>query len=117
MLQGIAVAGFNVFDIHRLHGVLELPVLTITRHAPDLDAVRTALTEKVSGGGKKWRLIEKAGRVESLAGVHVHRAGITREQAVAVIEDFAINSRIPEPLRTAHLIAGGMVQGESRHRV
>jgi endonuclease V-like protein UPF0215 family len=117
MLQGIAVAGFNVFDIQRLHRVLGLPVLTVTRHTPDQNAVRTALTEKVSGGRNKWRLIEKAGAPEAIAGVHVHRAGITRQEAAAVIGDFAVNSRIPEPLRTAHLIAGGMAQGESRHRV
>jgi endonuclease V-like protein UPF0215 family len=117
MLQGIAVAGFNVFDIQRLHRVLGLPVLTVTRQAPDPDAVRTALIDKVPGGLKKWRLIEKAGAVEEVAGVYIHRAGITRQQAAAVIGDLAVNSRIPEPLRTAHLIAGGMVQGESRHRV
>ena len=33
-----------------------------------------------------------------------------------LIERCALNGRLPEPLRTAHLIAGGIAQGESRHR-
>ena len=37
-------------------------------------------------------------------------------QARQVIERFTMSSDLPEPLRTAHLIAGGIQTGESRHR-
>jgi len=33
-----------------------------------------------------------------------------------VIERYAISGTLPEPLRVAHLIAGGIAVGESRHR-
>jgi len=33
-----------------------------------------------------------------------------------LIERYAVHGHLPEPLRTAHLIAGGIIQGESRHR-
>jgi endonuclease V-like protein UPF0215 family len=33
---------------------------------------------------------------------------------VAVVERFALHSHIPEPLRTAHLIAGAIAEGQSR---
>ena len=117
LLQGIAVAGFNVIDIHRLHRRLGLPVIAISRKMPDLDAIHRALLEKVPGGARKWRLIENTGPMEPMAGVYVQRVGIGRDEAEALISSLAVNSRMPEPLRTAHLIAGGLVNGESRHRV
>jgi endonuclease V-like protein UPF0215 family len=116
MLQGIAVAGFNVIDIAGLSERLGLPVLVVVRRRPDLGAIRTALMTRVPGGERKWRLIERAGLMEPLASVWVQRAGLEREQAAEVIRRLARHSRLPEPLRTAHLIAGGLIQGESRPR-
>ena len=117
LLQGIAVAGFNVVDIGALYRTLGLPVIIVSRRAPDLPAIERALLERVPGGKRKWRLIQRAGPVEALAGVYVQRAGIAAETAAELIRRLAVNSAIPEPLRTAHLIAGGIVLGESRHRV
>lgn len=116
LLQGIAFAGFNVVDIHRLHGALERPVLVVCRRLPDLDRIREALLNHVPGGRRKWKLIERAGPMEPLARVYVQRAGLSPAAAEALIGDFALNGRLPEPLRTAHLIAGGIATGESRHR-
>jgi endonuclease V-like protein UPF0215 family len=116
LLQGIAVAGFNVVDIHALHAQTGLPVLVVARHAPDLAAIRRALLTRVRGGRRKWRLIERAGPMEAVAGVYIQRAGISPEAAAALIRRFAVNGALPEPLRTAHLIAGGLALGESRHR-
>src|SRR6476646_4577913 len=47
LLQGIAVAGFNVVDVHALHRALGLPVLVIARKRPALAAMRTALLARV----------------------------------------------------------------------
>lgn len=49
-------------------------------------------------------------------GVYVQRVGISLEDARGLIQSLAVNSILPEPLRTAHLIAGGVALGESRHR-
>jgi uncharacterized protein len=70
----------------------------------------------VPGGRRKWRLIEQLGPMAPVAGVFVQCIGITPDKAGALIKRLAIHSRLPEPLRTAHLIAGGIVTGESRHR-
>lgn len=117
MLQGIAFAGFNVVDIHGLHRALDIPVLVVMRKRPDMRAIREALLCRVSGGARKWRLIQRAGPPEPLGKVFVQRAGISLEDAGKVLTEFAINGALPEPLRTAHLIAGGIGAGESRHRV
>jgi uncharacterized protein len=116
MFQGIALAGFNVVDIHALHEAVGIPVLVVARRAPRLDAIRAALLDHVRGGARKWALIEKAGAMEPAAGLMVQRAGLTLPQAEAAITRLAVNGRIPEPLRVAHLVAGGVTTGQSRGR-
>jgi hypothetical protein len=117
MLQGIALAGFNVVDVFELHRDLSLPVLVIARHSPNIAAVKSALLTRVPGGRRKWSVIERLGPMETAAGVCVQRVGITLSDAATVIERFAINSSIPEPLRVAHLIAGAIATGRSGGRV
>ncbi|HKJ77158.1 MAG TPA: DUF99 family protein [Gammaproteobacteria bacterium] len=116
LLQGLAFAGFNVVDLHGLHAALGLPVLAVARRAPDLAAIRRALLGHVPGGARKWRLIERAGPMEPMAGVYVQRAGIDPTAAERLLRASAVHGRLPEPLRVAHLIAGGVGAGESRHR-
>lgn len=116
MLQGIALAGFNVVDVPRLHRRLGIPVLVVARRAPDLPAMRRALLARVPGGARKWALIERLGPMEPVAGVWVQRAGLSPAEAEEVVRRTALHGRIPEPLRTAHLIAGGVATGESRGR-
>jgi endonuclease V-like protein UPF0215 family len=116
-LQGIAFGGFNVVDIHALHAQLGLPVIVVSRVKPNLPKIKSALMEKVPGGLKKWQLIEKAGPMEKIDDVYVQKVGLDKGDAAALIARFAVNSAIPEPLRAAHLIAGGIMLGESRHRV
>jgi endonuclease V-like protein UPF0215 family len=116
MLQGIAFAGFNVVDIHGLHRLLDLPVLVVMRRRPDLPAIRDALIRQVPGGRRKWRLIETAGEVEPVDSLFVQRVGIGMPEAKAVVRRLAVAGHLPEPLRTAHLIAGGMSPQETRQR-
>lgn len=116
MLQGIAFAGFNVVDIHALHERLGLPVLVVCRRQPNLDAIREALLNRVPGGSRKWRLIEKAGPMEPAGELWVQRAGLGVDEVEALLHRHARHGHLPEPLRTAHLVAGGIADGESRHR-
>ncbi|MFN7986252.1 MAG: DUF99 family protein [Thermoanaerobaculia bacterium] len=116
MLQGIAVAGFNVVDLAALRRLTGLPVLVVARRAPDLDAIRDALLSRVPGGARKWALVEAAGLMEPCADVFVQRAGLSLDEAADVIRRTALHGRIPEPLRAAHLVAGGAYGGESRGR-
>jgi uncharacterized protein len=116
MLQGIALGGFNVVDIHGLHRLLSVPVLVVARHAPRMEAIKEALLTRVPGGKRKWVLIERAGPMEPVEGVFVQRAGLSLEIAREILRRFSVYGNIPEPLRVAHLIAGGVATGESRGR-
>ena len=116
LLQGITFAGFNVVDLPGLHALLGVPVLVVLRHRPDFDAVRCALLDHVPGGARKWRLIERAGPVEPLGRLFVQRAGIDLADATSLLDGLCLHSLVPEPLRVAHLIAGGVTRGQSSGR-
>jgi endonuclease V-like protein UPF0215 family len=142
LLQGIAVGGFNVVDIGALSEALGVPVLVVMRRSPNLALVRRALFSDapparppVRGAARKWALIERAGPIEALepsrralrrAGatglqattprLWVQRAGLSMEAARTLVESTTLHGQIPEALRMAHLIAGGIVTGKSRGR-
>jgi endonuclease V-like protein UPF0215 family len=44
-------------------------------------------------------------------------SGVDRARATELIESTLHKSRMPEPLRLAHLIAGALVRGQSHGRV
>ncbi|MGF1467379.1 MAG: DUF99 family protein [Sandaracinaceae bacterium] len=114
MLDGIALAGFNVVDLQTLHARLERPVIVVTRKAPDLPAVRRALLTRVPGGQRKWRLIERAGPMQPCAGVFVQCAGLDLQRAAGAVRRTRLQGDLPEPIRLAHLIAGALARGSSR---
>ena len=115
LLGGIAVAGFNVVDIHALCAELGRPVVVVARRLPQFAAIRRAL-EHVRGGDRKWALIAAAGPMEPMRGIFVQRAGISPADTAALLEATTLHGKLPEPLRVAHLIAGGIVTGVSHGR-
>jgi hypothetical protein len=114
LLQGIAVGGFNVVDVHALHEALKIPVIAIARRLPDYEGMHKALSTRVPGAARKWKLIQNAGTMEPMRSVYVQRVGITREHAREVLAATTLHGNLPEPLRIAHLVAGAMVTGRSR---
>ena len=88
----------------------------VARRAPDLAAIKKALLQHVPGGKRKWALIESLGPMEPTGPVFVQRVGLSQAQARSTIDRFALYSHIPEPLRTAHLIAGALMHGQSHGR-
>ena len=115
LMQGIAVAGFNVVDLARLHRETAIPVLVVTRRRPRMELVRAALA-RTPGGTEKWALIEQAGALERLGALWVQRVGLTTSEAAALLRATTSHGNIPEPLRLAHIIAGGVERGASRGR-
>lgn len=115
LLQGIAVGGFNVVDVHALHRMLGIPVLVVARRQPDLVAIRAALS-RLRAGARRLQLIERAGPMQPLRGVWVQTAGLSPAEAEDVLAKTTVHGSLPEALRVAHLVAGAMVTGVSRGR-
>ncbi|MBI2133478.1 DUF99 family protein [Candidatus Woesearchaeota archaeon] len=115
MLDGIAVGGFNIVDVTELSSRTGLPVIVVVRDYPDFERIITVL--KNLKMEEKIRLIEKAGKVEKIGNVYCQLINITSEKAAEIIRVTATHSFIPEPIRAAHIIASGLVFGESRGKV
>jgi uncharacterized protein len=116
LLQGIGLAGFNVVDLPALHAAVGIPVIVVCRRKPDIARVRDALLHHVPGGARKWRVVRRAGPLERHGGLYLQSAGLSPAAAAALVEPACVNGALPEPLRSAHLIAGGIILGESSGR-
>lgn len=114
-LSGIAVAGLNVVDVHELAARTGRPVLVVARRPPRLDRLRRALNA-IPDGARKWALVEAAGAMEQVGALYVQRVGLSVAQAGALLAASTLHGNFPEPLRLAHLIAGGIERGVSRGR-
>ncbi len=118
-LNGIAVGGFNVIDLDALHDELGVPVVTVTRRAPDLDAIRGALRRKFEDWEDRWALIQDR-TVEEVTTrhtpLHVTYVGATRSEVIEALALTTVRGALPEPLRVAHLVAAATVKGESHGR-
>lgn len=115
MLDGVTYAGFNPVDIAYLFEETGLPVMIFMRSHPDFEKIRLALRH-LPDTEKRWEIIQRAGRIykiEQENPVFVQLIGLDEESAVEIIHITSTHSNIPEPLRVAHLIATGVVLGES----
>ncbi|MBU1976284.1 MAG: DUF99 family protein [Nanoarchaeota archaeon] len=112
MLNGCAVAGFNVINAHKVHEATDIPVIIVTRDFPDYDKLYSALRKLDME--KKIPLIEKLGEPQKVKDIYVQCVGIDTEQAEELITLTSTHSNIPEPIRVAHLIASGLFFGESK---
>jgi uncharacterized protein len=95
---------------------LSVPVLVIMRRHPRFQLIRAALFGHTPGAARKWSLIEGAGEIEPIAPLFCQRVGLSLRDARSLIEATTLHGHLPEPLRLAHLIAGGVTTGKSRGR-
>lgn len=116
MLNGITFAGFNIADLPGIHESTGLPVISVVRRMPDLLKIRKAIFSKFPDANEKWRAVGRAGPLHKTGIALFQCAGMNPADAARLVEATSVHSRIPEPIRVAHLIAGGVVSGESRGR-
>jgi len=112
MLDGIALGGFNVVDVEELWKKTGIPVVVVMRKYPDFAELFRAL-DKLGMGWKK-KLIEKAGEPVKIGRLYVQSKGIGLNDVGKVLKLCCRRSVIPEPIRVAHIIASGVVLGESK---
>ncbi len=117
-LDGIAVGGFNVINIHALYQHTTIPVIVVVRQKPDFERLKKTLQKL--GMGRKYQLMEKAGIPLELqlqqGKIYFQYAGTTEAKARELLRLCSVNSNLPEAIRVAHLIGAGIVKGESSGR-
>jgi endonuclease V-like protein UPF0215 family len=116
MLNGITFAGFNTVDIEEIHNKTNLPIIVVSRKKPNLERF-VASMKNLSNFEERVKCVENAGPFFSVniknKKVYFQTHGITEKDAALILKRSATRSLIPEPLRIAHLIATGIVLGES----
>jgi endonuclease V-like protein UPF0215 family len=115
LLDGITLGGFNVVDLPGLAAEIGVPCLAVTRRRPDQAAIRRALS-RLPRSAARARLIDRAGAVSRAGRVYFQACGIDPELAALALERCTVSGNMPEALRAAHLIARGIVTGESGRR-
>ena len=119
MLDGITFAGFNIVDIHALHKRTNLPVIAVQRKKPNMREFMGAIRKVFRNWKKRIAIVERTGRVIEFNKngklLYYQFAGIDRSRAEQILDISTIRGNVPEPIRAAHLIAGGL-SGESHGR-
>jgi len=114
LLDGIALGGFNIIDVQKVNKKTGLPVIVVMREYPNIQDIKDAL--KKIKKERKIKLLEKAGQIHKVGKIFIQIVGIDLEHARQIIKVTCTRSYIPEPIRVAHLIGGGIKSGESKGR-
>lgn len=116
ILGGITIAGLGIVDVTELAGRLGLPALVVTRHDPAGSDLPDAL--RAAGLAHRLALLERTPRAFGVGdGLYLAHAGASRPEAERLVRGSLAKSRLPEPLRVAHLVGQAIVLRESRGRV
>jgi len=118
MLDGLGFGGFNLVDIEKLFRKTGKAVIVIVRKMPDFISIKRAI-KGLENREFYERCMERAGkpkRVETRKGrfIYIQYNGIEFRDAESIVKISSTRSLIPEPIRVAHLIASGIVLGESK---
>lgn len=109
LLDGVTVGGFNPLDLDRLAERLHRPVVSVTRHAPEFAAIRSALTKYFPRDARRRYAVLTRRRPFRLptAGnpIWIAVVGARRGEAAALVRRTTQVGHWPEPLRLARLIA------------
>lgn len=115
LLDGVAIGGFNVIDVHELHARLARPILCVMRKAPDLARIHRAL-EVFEDAERRSDLIRAAGDIHHAAPFYFQAIGTSAETGAEVLRRLTDQGHVPEALRLAHLIGSAVMTGESSRR-
>ena len=112
ILDGIALGGFNIIDLDRFHLETGLKILVTVRKRPNLEAMKNAISH-LGSPRKRMALLRTAGDIIPIDNLYCNLKGMDIEEAKALLRLTCTRSHLPEPVRVAHLIAGGVKRGQS----
>lgn len=119
MVDGIALAGFNVLDLESFHRRTGVPVATVTRDEPDMGEIEAALRKHFPDWERRLSLVKRVPLRPLDTGhnpLHASVLGMEWDDLVGLARSTTVRGALPEPVRIAHLVAAAMVKGESRGR-
>jgi endonuclease V-like protein UPF0215 family len=109
----ITFGGFNIIDLEKVFDITKKPVIAVTERMVDLESVRKAVVKKFPNKYEnKLQNIVNAGdlyetSIKTSGGyskVYFHSKGIQISEVESLLHKLCIDSKIPEPVRLAHII-------------
>ena len=109
----ITFGGFNIVDLEKIVNIIKKPIIAVTERKVNLEAVKKALVKRfpkkyedklqniVNAGELYETFIETAGGHSK---VYFHTKGIQISKVKTLLRKICIDSKIPEPVRLAHII-------------
>ena len=119
IVDGIALAGFNVLDLESFHERTGIPIATVTRDPPDLAEIESALAKHFDDWQGRMALVTRHPLRPLDTGhkpIHASVLGMDWPEFSQLVRATTVRGAVPEPVRIAHLVAAAMVKGESRGR-
>jgi endonuclease V-like protein UPF0215 family len=112
-LGAITFAGFNIVDAELLNIKTGIPLIVFTGDQPKNFAIKNALMKNFSDWRLRWACIEK---LEPFHSIRIHKEkpiffetiGCNKMWAEEILRSQCINSRVPEAVRVAKMIARGI---------
>lgn len=115
--DGAALGGFNIIDMYRVYEETGIPIASVSRDEPDFESIKKALKDHLSDWENRYQKI-KEGTIHEIETEHkpiyVKVVGLDMKETERLIRLFTVRGRIPEPIRMSHIVASGVVKGESR---
>jgi len=109
----ITFGGFNIIDMQEIYNRTDKPVIAITESQVNLSMVESALKKNFPKSflQKMERIINAGDLYETeiltaggFSKVYYHVIGAPPEEVNELLEKICIDSKLPEPVRIAHLI-------------
>lgn len=109
----ITFAGFNLINLKTIFRQTGKPIIAVTEKNVNLESVKKALINKFPDNYKsKLQNILESGnlyktKIETAGGlsdIYFHVKGINIEKAELLLRKLCLDSKLPEPIRLAHII-------------
>lgn len=115
--DGAALGGFNLVDLSKIYERTEIPIVSISRDEPDFQSIKNALKEHFEDWEDKYESISKGEILEietEHKPIYVQSEGVDIDDLKHFLRLFTVRGRLPEPIRISHIVASGIVRGESK---
>ncbi|NQY38434.1 MAG: DUF99 family protein [Alteromonadaceae bacterium] len=117
LIDGIAIGGFNLIDLEKLSGSLQLPCIAVMRKQPNLTAIKNVLAS-FNDAPYRLQTLSAAGNIHThtstLNKTFIFQAkGCSKETAGLLLQRVTDTGNVPETLRLAHLIGAAIKTGQS----
>lgn len=107
LIDGAALAGFNIVDIDALNKKTGVPAITVTSEKPDIESIRKALKGHFTEWQPRYRMLEfrELHEIDVEEGrVYISYSGTDLRGAKEIVRKSIIRGLTPEPIRAAHMI-------------